>query len=383
MGKCNYGARSAMQKKQASQSSFLKGKSFFPETRIGLYFIQFQHFFTLCNYRSWNTKLKLVRFWLWGFFPPHAELCVPATNGAWGRGQVLHGVLWDFLSVVAQQRMDATSTQGCQNPPLSWTQALPRSASLPEVAASRHVQRVQANRCSPACCPPRTRIPPSAGIKLLNERRIKILYGGPREDISWISQSALWRRREAATTTDSRGSRFPAGAVWAIKRSRCASAAAGPACSERSPLLLPGAGVSVRAPGPGALPQPDRADWRGALWALRRRSGPCLCGASAVGGGAASPSAALVAGGRWQDQEPRCGGTCRWGPGRAARCRRRRVGLAQGARPAAGLGHGGRSPCRALRSDLRGSGQGPCSAELQGLERIRLSRGARVRFARL
>lgn len=74
--------------------------------------------------------------------------------------------------------MDATSTQGCQNPPLSWTQALPRSASLPEVAASRHVQRVQANRRSPACCPPRTRIPPSAGIKLINERRIKILYGG-------------------------------------------------------------------------------------------------------------------------------------------------------------------------------------------------------------
>ncbi|KAL2306728.1 hypothetical protein Nmel_004660, partial [Mimus melanotis] len=50
-----------------------------------------------------------------------------------------------------------------------------------------------------------------------------------------------------------------------------------------SPLLLPRAGVPARAPGPrprrtqpspAALPQPGRADWRGALWALRRRSGP-------------------------------------------------------------------------------------------------------------
>ncbi|XP_054485870.2 cytochrome c oxidase subunit 7A2, mitochondrial [Agelaius phoeniceus] len=32
--------------------------------------------------------------------------------------------------------------------------------------------------------------------------------------------------------------------------------------------------LRARAPGPGALPQPGRADWRGALWALRRRSGP-------------------------------------------------------------------------------------------------------------
>lgn len=158
---------------------------------------------------------------------------------------------------------------------LGRTQALPPLASLPAVAAAGAVQRVHTNRRSPGCCSPRTRIAPSADVKIFNERRFNIPYAGarggggsmdfPKRPLKAQGGGRQPQNREAARSLP--GLCGVGKQALPVSLSRCRPRVFWEVSAPLSRCW-------ALSPGPAALPQPGRADWRGALWARRRRSGP-------------------------------------------------------------------------------------------------------------